>query len=423
MKQHLFELPENIRQKPYVIASYYIQLDAKEDIHAKARKLAVGQTIGTWIEVPGITGKMEEQYCGKVVQIMDVPSVELTTQLAEKCHYIIRIAYPTVHFAGDFPLMLTALLGNDASTSAQVKLLDLEFPEAMQEALKGPAFGIEGLRALTGVYNRPLTLNMIKPCLGLTPEEGAKIFYDTALGGIDIIKDDELLGNPSYSKPWERVKAFKKASEAAYEITGKKTKYFVNVSGGTEGLMERIKRVQEAGADGLMLNYAFMGYSAIMAIRNQVDLPILGHGAGCGAMSEGVESGMTTPLCGGKLPRLSGVDLAVINTPYGGYPLTYTKYMQTFLQLSRPMGSVKRTMPIIGGGVHPGIVASYMESLGNDIVLAAGGAVQGHPMGSQAGAKAMVQAVDVALSGMSGEEAANQYKELAVAWSTFGGGQ
>lgn len=35
---------------------------------------------------------------------------------------------------------------------------------------------------------------MIKPCTGYTPEVGAKLFFEAAAGGVDIIKDDELIG-------------------------------------------------------------------------------------------------------------------------------------------------------------------------------------------------------------------------------------
>lgn len=422
MKQNLFELPEVIRQKDYIVASYYIRLKADENVYEKAERLAIGQTIGTWVKVPGITSEIEDTYCGRVVQIIDVPSVDLTTQLQEECDYIIKIGYPIRNFGGDFPLMLTALLGNDASTSAQVKLLDIEMPDALLKEFGGPTYGLEGIRELTGVYERPLTLNMIKPCLGLSPEEGAKIFYETALGGVDVIKDDELLGNPSYSKPEDRVREFKKAAKRAYEITGKETKYFVNVTGGVGDMYDCISRVKEAGADGIMINYTFIGYSTVMDIKRKFNMPILGHGAGSGAYSEGVQSGMSTPLCAGKLPRVAGVDLAMINTPYGGYPLTHGKYMQTHLNLSRPYG-VKPSMTIIGGGVHPGMVPKYISEVGTDVMLAAGGAVQGHPMGSAAGVKAMHQAIDATMKNIAIEEAAKEHEELAVALERFGIGK
>ena len=110
--------------------------------------------------------------------------------------------------------MLTTLLGNDASTSVRAKLLELFIPPTLASLYPGPGFGIEGLRQLTGVERRPLLLNMIKPCIGFTPEEGARIFYQTALGGVDFIKDDELLGNPSFCPLETRVRAYIQASDA-----------------------------------------------------------------------------------------------------------------------------------------------------------------------------------------------------------------
>ena len=55
MKQEeLFCLPEEIQGQDYVLAVYYIRLPRKTDITAKASAMAVGQTIGTWVPVPGI---------------------------------------------------------------------------------------------------------------------------------------------------------------------------------------------------------------------------------------------------------------------------------------------------------------------------------------------------------------------------------
>ena len=74
---------------------------------------------------------------GKVVNIFDIPALDLATQIEEEERkYIIQIAYPAVNFGNDLPLLITSLLGNDASTSAQVKLLDIEFPEDSSESME-----------------------------------------------------------------------------------------------------------------------------------------------------------------------------------------------------------------------------------------------------------------------------------------------
>ncbi|MBQ6367136.1 MAG: hypothetical protein IJJ30_01145 [Erysipelotrichaceae bacterium] len=420
MDEKGFMLPETAHKKDVVVATYYIELPVEVDIIKKAESLAVGQTIGTWVPIPGITEEIREKYMGKVVNIFEVPPTELSVYEGEKMAYLIQIAYPTANFGSDFPLMITSLLGNDASTSAQVKLMDIEFSDAFLARFKGPRYGVEGVQKLFGVKERPLLLNMVKPCTGISPEAGANIFYEAALGGVDIIKDDELFGNPVYSKPEDRVKAYKAAARKAAEKTGKETKYFVNITGGVSELKKNIRKVEEAGADGLMVNFAVLGYSTLKYIAENTRLPILGHSAGAGMVTEGPLNGMATPLAVGKLARIAGADIVMMNTPYGGYPLRKQKYLQIIQQLTLPLGKIKATMPSIGGGVHPGIVKRYINEAGKNIVLAAGGSIQGHPLGTTAGAKAMQQAIDLALQDVDFCEAAKAYPELSASLDKWG---
>ena len=213
----MFRLSESIRGEDYLLATFYLTMPADADVLAKATGYAVGQTIGTWVEVPGVTDEMRRRHRGRVVKILEAPPVDLTTQAESTSGYFIQIALPTINFGPSIPMMLATAIGNDVSTSVQAKLVDIEIPDTLAQELIGPRFGIDGVRDLVGVRDRPLVLNMIKPCTGLTPEQGAAILYETALGGVDLIKDDELLGNPSFSPVVDRVKAYLAAAERARE--------------------------------------------------------------------------------------------------------------------------------------------------------------------------------------------------------------
>ena len=57
-------------------------------------------------------------------------------------------------------------------------------------------------------------------------------------------------------------------------------------------------------------------------------------------------------------------------------------------------------MPALSCGMHPGLVQAINRRFGNDYMANVGGAIHGHPGGSNAGSKAMRQAVD----GTHGEE-------------------
>ena len=85
-----------------------------------------------------------------------------------------------------------------------------------------------------------------------------------------------------------------------------------------------------------------------------------------------------------------------------------------------PFGKIRSSMPSIGGGVHPGIVERYIREAGSDIVLAAGGAIQGHKMGPTAGARAMRQVIDIVMKGGDFVEECKAFPELAESVSRWG---
>jgi 2,3-diketo-5-methylthiopentyl-1-phosphate enolase len=415
----LFSLPEQLKELDTLTATYYCEFQNDIDVIAKASSFAVGQTVGTWIPVPGVTEEMRQKHMGRVAGIFDVPPSELVTQIGEgKRGYLIQIAFPTANFGSEFPMMLTTLMGNDASTSTQAKLVDLQMTGNHVAGFNGPNFGIEGIREMTGVTGRPLLLSMIKPCTGVTPKAGAEILYGAAIGGVDIVKDDELMGNMPFSTIQERVKEYNRAAVRAFEETGQKSVYVVNITG--ENLIENANKAVDAGAKAVMAAFSAVGYGALHSLARAIKVPILGHYASSGMLYEGMQSGMASYLAVGRFPRLAGADMVVINTPFGGYPLQYEKYIRTVHHLTLPFFDKKPVMPIVGGGVHPGMSEQYVSDLGRDIVLGSGGAIYGHPMGAAAGAKAMRQSIDAVMEGTPLDEYGKNHPELKKALELWG---
>ncbi len=416
-----FLSPEYVVGKEYVLASYLMQSKSGTDAIDAARKLAIGQTTGTWVDVPGITPEMRANNEGKVVRVIDIPAVDVQEPDGPTVEQaIIQIAVPAVNLNGDIAMLLTTVLGNDASTSVLAKLVDLQLPNEYGQALGGPKFGLDGIRELTGVNDRPLLMSMIKPCIGMTVEASAEIFYQTAMGGADLLKDDEVLSEIPGSRPIDRVIAFNKMIERVEDETGRTPIYLVNITGRPDKMLRTAKEVVDAGAQALMVNYAAVGYGAMQAVRDAVDVPVMGHFASVGPMIESSRSGMSAHIAYGQLVRYAGADMTMILTPYGGYAMTEGSYRRILLALTNEIPGIKPTLPLLGGGVHPGIVAKYARQCGKDIVLAPGGGVHGHPDGSRAGATAMRQAIDAEMAGISVEEAAQNHPELARAIEAFG---
>lgn len=77
----------------------------------------------------------------------------------------------------------------------------------------------------------------------------------------------------------------------------------------------------------------------------------------------------------------------------------------------------------VAGGVQPGAIEYLMDLLGNDCILMAGGGIYGHPMGAEAGAKAILHAINAKIDGKNILEAAGECEELQAAidvWGTKG---
>jgi len=418
MDDLIFAYAEELVGKEYVIATYYLEAVPEVDIVVKAASFAVGQSVGTWTPVPGVTREMLEQHVGRIVAIYDVPPVELEPDLPpDKRSFYLQIAFPEANFGSQFPMLFTTLLGNDVSTAAQLKLVDLQLSPSFVAGFGGPKFGIAGLREHLGVPERPLLLNMIKPCTGFGPEAGAAFFAESARGGVDVIKDDELLGNTSFSAMLDRVSAYCRAAEQVYEEVGHRAVYCPNITDRPERVVENARRAQELGAGMVMVNAVAAGLGVVQAVAEDRDvtIPVLSHYAGTGSLAENPRAGIASPLLLGKLCRLAGADVAMFGSVYSTYPLLREKYLRTAHFQTMPLYDLKPTMPSVGGGIHPGTAVRIIEDIGFDVMLAVGGAIQGHPDGPAAGGRAMRQAIDAAVAGISLSDYARQHPELKTA--------
>lgn len=424
MNDLAFAYAEELFGKEYIVATYYLEADSEVDIVAKAASFAVGQSVGTWTPVPGITPEMLERHMARVVAIYDAPPVELRSDLlAGKRVFFVQIAFPQVNFGPQFPMLFTTLLGNDVSTATQLKLVDLTLSPSFVAGFGGPKFGLAGLRQYLGIPKRPVLLNMIKPCTGFGPEEGATLFAEAARGGVDIIKDDELLGNPSFNAMLDRVKAYGRAAERVFEETGHRTRYCPNITDRPEKIIENARRAQELGADMVMINGIAAGLGVVQAVAEDptFTLPVFSHYAGTGSLTENPRAGISSPLLLGKLTRLAGADAGMFGSAYSSYPLLREKYIRTAHFLRMPLFNLKPSLPVVGGGIHPGNVGCIIADLGLDVMLGVGGAIQGHPDGAAAGARAIRQAIDAAVEGIPLSEQAKKYPELRKALERWGG--
>ncbi len=407
-------LPEGVDDEKYVIATYYVCAPPRYNVYKIAPAMAVEQSTGTWVAVPGETEEVRRTHVAKVVGIYEIPHYEFELPNVDERNYIVQIAFPWVNFGCQIPMLLTTVAGN-ISMGGKIKLMDLKFPKSFTKGFKGAKYGIQGVRKILSIPKRPLLNNMIKPCTGFPAKVGAQLFYEVARGGADIIKDDELLADAPFNTLEERIPLYMESADRAEEETGEKTLFAVNITDRIPRVLENAERAIELGTNCIMINYLTAGISVLRALAEDpsITVPILAHMDFAGTMYESHYSGIASPLILGKLPRLAGADVIVFPAPYGKAPYLKERYIQTAKTMAYPFHHIAPVFPMPSGGIAPPMVDEVINDLGYDIVIGAGGAIHAHPMGPAAGARAFRQAIDAVVEGKTLDEAAEEHEELA----------
>jgi len=336
---------------------------------------------------------------------------------------LVRIAYPRLNFEDGLPNLLTAVAGEGpffCSGITSLKLLDIEFPESYLQHFSGPRFGIDGLRGFLNIYHRPLFLGVVKPNIGLTPEEFSEVAYSSWLGGLDIAKDDEMLGDAEWSPLETRCRLVGRKRKEAEEKTGTSKMYLANITDEVDRLCKLHDIAVREGANAVMVNCMTIGLSAVRMLARHAAVPVVGHFVFTAAFSRlpffGVSSVVIT-----KLQRLCGCDL-IIMPGFGARMFTEEEEVLDNVDACvESFGHVKRSLPMPAGSDWAGTLQSVSEKMRNiDFGFGCGRGVFAHPSGPEAGAQSLHQAWDAIVEKIPLEVYAEDHRELKEAIAAFG---
>ncbi|MDQ0416833.1 2,3-diketo-5-methylthiopentyl-1-phosphate enolase [Croceifilum oryzae] len=408
-----------------LMATYLVH-DKKQDLVKKAESIALGLTIGSWTELPLLIQEQLKLHKGEVVKVIELDEDPVANQYlgGSRTRGLLKIAYPEANFSNDLPAILTTVFGK-LSLDGEVKLVDLHFSDELLSSYPGPKYGIQGVREKVGVMDRPLLMSIFKSVIGRDLDYFQEQLRSQALGGVDLVKDDEILfDNPL--TPWEdRVRTAVKVLEETESLTGEKTLYAVNITGRTSRLRDRARKAVELGASALLFNVFTYGLDVLqeLAEDSEVDVPILAHPAFSGAFTSSAFYGVSHSLALGTLLRVAGADLSLFPSPYGSVVLAKEETLRIAHSLCTDQLALRPSFPVPSAGIHPGIVPRLIQDFGMDCVINAGGGVHGHPGGTVAGGKAFRQAIEVVLAGKTWAEVASntRYTELNQAIALWGG--
>jgi ribulose-bisphosphate carboxylase large chain len=414
-------------------ASYLIETPL--DPRAVAEVMAGEQSCGTFTRVPGETDALRERAAARVVGVDELSAVETPSLpnawLARKGiagpwrRARIRISFPVDNISANLPTLAAVVAGNlfDLGEVTGLRLESIRLPLGYRRIFQLPRQGVAGTRRLTGVAEGPIVGSIIKPNVGLDPDETAAMVAMLCKAGIDFIKDDEISADPAHAPLALRVPAVMAAIRRHQDQTGKHVMMAFNITDETDAMRRHADLVAREGGTCVMVSLNWCGLSAVETLRRSTELAVHGHRNGFGAFSRHPLLGISFQAYQ-VLWRLAGVDHMHVHGLEGKFAQEDEEVVESARDCLTPLaeGADDAVLPAFSSGQWAGTVPVTLARVGaSDLLFMAGGGIMAHPDGPAAGVTSIRQAWQATMAGQSLRQAAAEAIELRHALEFFGG--
>ena len=170
-----------------------------------------------------------------------------------------------------------------------------------------------------------------------------------------------------------------------------------------------------------MVSIHSVGLAALAEFRRTCQLPIHGHRNGWGMFTRHPMLGVEYPAWQ-KLWRLAGVDHLHVNGLQNKFWEPDDSVVRSIQACLKPMFRADDTaMPVISSGQWGGQAPDTYRQTGTvDVMYLAGGGILAHPSGPADGLRAIQEAWEAAVSGVSLADYAADHPELRASLAKFG---
>jgi ribulose-bisphosphate carboxylase large chain len=411
-----------------IFATYLIETPI--EIAQAAEALAGEQSSGTFVAVPGETAEIRQKFGAKLERVTeletaDSPSLPGCRAGNAKGPYRrarVVVSWSVENVGFNLPTLLATVAGNlfELSQFSGLRLADVQVPDSFSKIFSGPRFGVEGTRRLCDVRDRPIVGTIIKPSIGLSPQETAALVKQLAEAGIDFVKDDELMANPPHSPFDQRVDAVMRVINDHADRTGKKVMYAFNISDEMDAMQRNYQKVKSAGGTAAMMSINQVGLAGVKKICDQGELAIHGHRNGWGMLNRHPWLGMDF-VAYQKIWRLAGVDQIHVNGIANKFWESDDSVVRSIGACLSPMFGGYLALPVVSSG-QTGLQApeTWRRTKTVDLLYMAGGGIMAHPSGPAGGVRAIRQAWEAAALGQTLEKFAEDHAELGQSIEKFG---
>lgn len=360
---------------------FIVTYDVKSSVSLKdvAWQIALGQSIGN----PNMRSKWETK------ELIDDFACKILTPFDETAKEgIIKLAFPHRIWNPDsdgISQLLCIILGGqvDIDSILKCRVLDIKFDNTSW--FLRPAMGLSGFRHFTNQYNKPLFGGIIKPKTGINPNTLLDMTMELVEGGVDFIKEDEILGNPHICDFSTRV------HKIAKYIKDTKTVFCFAINGDARSVLAKAKEVAKLNIPNLGVHinvWSGLGtYRSVRELYPNLFIHFQKSGDLVFTDPDNKYSFAWSVIC--KIAAWSGID-TIHAGMLGGYHNDDKDELLKIMEILTAFNVV----PALSCGLTAQNVGTITAIAGNDYLANSGGAIHSHENGTTAGAKSIRAAID-----------------------------
>jgi ribulose-bisphosphate carboxylase large chain len=231
--------------------------------------------------------------------------------------------------------------------------------------------GIFLVKQKLGDLRLPYVCAAIKPPAGIPLSESAYCAREAYLGGIPIVKDDELLSFHTIEDLCVHVEEMSRTKREAEDACGEKRVYICNLIGTPFITPIHLERLLKLGCDGVLLSPYLQGFGYCSHLIETIpEILYFAHNSLMSIFSGTMDYGISLPILFG-LATMAGFDFHVLPSPYGTF-IASEEEIRSVFEIADSNAVTRDCMVGLAGRMNPSdieLIATKMRSTSFALVV------------------------------------------------------
>jgi ribulose 1,5-bisphosphate carboxylase large subunit-like protein len=334
----------------------------------------------------------------------------------------LRIVFPCDQFGitGNFAQLLASMFALTEEV-IPIRVEDVQVP-TQSLGIIGPKFGLQGIRRICNVRSGPMLGMLLKLRSSLTINTYRSMCTQALAGGVDYVIDDELVADMPFRQLGfeKRIRAIREVLKEYQKVSGPKGIYIANISGDPKELVKLLRIACEAGLDAVSANPFIVGFPTFKSLARDSPIPVIAVDLGVSALTRSNTGASENAIA--KIARLCGADGVTVGALSSDSYFDENELRQTSCSLREHINGIKKSVPVVAGGVNITNLWKNLHIHGSDAMVHAGTGILAYPGGIRAGVTAFKRIISNIPVSLSSREADSKLLELARTDATIKSG-